>query len=98
MSIYLNTYDTEQGLMVAVADSDIVGNEFSEDGVSLEVSKEFYCGEVRDPEGIADVLVEATIANLVGERSVELGIDAGLIDEENVLRVEDVPHAQMVKI
>jgi hypothetical protein len=34
----------------------------------------------------------------VGETAVEAGVEAEVVDEENVLRVEGVPHAQMVRL
>ncbi|MGZ4940673.1 MAG: DUF424 family protein, partial [Halobacteriota archaeon] len=43
-------------------------------------------------------LKNATIANLVGKRAVDCGIDSGIIDEEYIITIEGVPHAQMVTL
>ena len=40
----------------------------------------------------------ATIANLVGEEVVRIAVEEGFIDESCVLRVDGIPHAQMVLI
>jgi len=37
---------------------------------------------------------KAYIVNLVGEESVECGIEAGLISKGNIIRIGGVPHAQ----
>ena len=98
MSIVLETYDTEQGLMVAAADASIVGDLFEEDGVRVDVDEEFYGNEKAPHDEVVERLRQAAIANLVGETAVGAGVEAEVVDEENILRVEGVPHAQMVRI
>lgn len=96
--LLLRTYTTEQGLMAAAADEELVGTVHEEGGVRLDVSEEFYGGEQVEAEALADALSEASIANLVGERAVDAGVDAGEIDPSMVLDVDGVPHAQMVRM
>ena len=98
MTFRLNSYQTDQGLMVAVADPDLLGRKFEEDGVRIEVDEEFYDGEEACREKVSAKLDTAAIANLVGEEAVELGIETGTVDPDNVLNVDGVPHAQMVRI
>jgi hypothetical protein len=96
--ITLETYDTEQGRMVAVADVAIVGEVYEEKGVRVDVDPDFYGETVTVREEVMKALRGASIANLVGEEAVEAGLDADVIDEENVLRIDGVPHAQMVRM
>lgn len=98
MSIVLETYDTEQGLMVAAADPSVLGDIFEEDGVRVDVDEEFYGKEEAPRDEVVERLRQAAIANLVGETAVGAGVEAEVVDEENVLRVEGVPHAQMVRL
>lgn len=98
MTIVLEEYSTEQGLMVAAADASVVGDLFEEDGVRVDVDEEFYGGKKAPHDEVVESLQRAAIANLVGERAVEAGVEAEVVDEENVLRVEGVPHAQMVRL
>ncbi len=100
MSIVLETYETEQGMMVAAADVSVVGELFEEDGVRVDVDEEFYGKTDRTVprEEVVERLRRASIANLVGETAVDAGVEAEVVDEENVLRVEGVPHAQMVRL
>ena len=39
-----------------------------------------------------------TVANLVGEKVIEVAIQGGYIDRGNVLMIEGVPHAQLAKM
>lgn len=96
--ITLETYDTEQGRMVASADVGIVGEIFEEDGVRVDVDPDFYGDESASKDEVVEALRGASIANLVGENAVGAGIEADVIDEDRVLRVDGVPHAQMVRL
>ncbi len=91
--------DTPEGAVVAVCDPDCVGDAYENGDVSLEVSESFYDGENAErlpPEEAMTRLGGATTANLVGRRSVEAAIEAGVVDPETVLEIEGVPHAQVV--
>ncbi|KXA94123.1 hypothetical protein AKJ37_07960 [candidate division MSBL1 archaeon SCGC-AAA259I09] len=82
--------------IVAICDEELFGKKFQENNLKLEVDRSFYEGEKTSVEECLNALEEATIANLVGS-IVEHAIDAGYINPENVLRIEDIPHAQMVR-
>ncbi len=96
--ILLKTYSTEQGVMAAVADEELLGTVHEEDDVRLDVSEDFYGGEAVHAGAVAETLAEAAIANLVGQRAVEAGVASGEIDPSMVLDVDGVPHAQMVRM
>ncbi|XGI83664.1 DUF424 domain-containing protein [Halorutilales archaeon Cl-col2-1] len=98
--ISLCKYETDQGTMVAACDVSLLGQtvEDSETEVRIEVNEDFYGGEEREKDETVVDLREASIANLVGEESVEAGIEAGVIDDENVIYIDGVAHAQMVRV
>lgn len=84
--------------MVALADDDLLGKKFEENGVCLEIN-EFYQGKkVEKKEEAIKKLKKAFVANIVGQNSVDIGIKAGIIKKENILYIEKIPHAQSVKI
>ena len=90
--------ETEEGLLVAVCDSDVLGETFEEGPVSLTVNEEFYGGESVDADGVLDALSRATVANIVGTDAVELAIEAGVVDKAHVLEVGSTLHAQLVRL
>ncbi|WP_135853406.1 DUF424 domain-containing protein [Halorussus salinus] len=94
----LNERETDEGLLVAVCDDDVLGETFEEDGVSLTVTEEFYGGDEVDEQTVVDSLARASVANLVGTEAVELAIREGFVDEENVLNVETTRHAQLLRM
>ena len=88
--------DTPEGLLVAVCDDGCLGETYADGEVSLTVTEKFYGGETGDAEDVVDALRRASVANLVGERCVDVAVDAGLVDEENVLELEGTRHAQLL--
>ncbi|MHC1611376.1 MAG: DUF424 domain-containing protein [Candidatus Methanospirareceae archaeon] len=96
--IYVKEYDSSYGLLVAVCDKDLVGKTFKEGGLLLKISEDFYKGEEATEEEVVDSLKHARIANLVGKRAIKCAVDNDFIEEANVIFVDGVPHAQMVKL
>ncbi|MGA7075080.1 MAG: DUF424 family protein [Halobacteriota archaeon] len=96
MTMCLKSYSANKEILVAVCDSELVGRTFCEGELHLYVNEDFFKGQPADEHEVKKALEEATIANLVGERSVTCGIDSGVVDENCVIIIEGVPHAQMV--
>lgn len=63
----------------------------------MKIDEGFYGGGEASIGDCIAALREATVANLVGS-IVEHAIKAGFIDPANVVRIRNVPHAQMVWI
>jgi len=76
-----------------------VGREkFEEGGLILKITERFYKGEEATEREVVRSLKRATIANLVGKRAIKCALDNHFIEEVNVIFVDGIPHAQMVKI
>ncbi|WP_256296048.1 DUF424 domain-containing protein [Haloarchaeobius salinus] len=94
----LNERRTEEGLLVSVCDPDVLGETFEDGDLSLTVTEEFYAGDEVDEDAVVDSLRRASVANIVGERAVTVAIDAGIVEEANVLAIEDTLHAQLLRL
>lgn len=88
----------QQGIqrLVAACDAELLGSTHREGKFKLDVTPSFYDGLRVDAEGLGSYLRSATVANIVGKRSVDVAIDLGLVDPSNVLVVSGVPHAQFL--
>lgn len=84
--------------VVAVCDEDILGKTFEDDNVLLEIKEEFYKGDLKDKKQVINILKDAINVNLVGKEAIKTAIDAGVIEEENVLYIQGVPYALMCKL
>ena len=88
--------ETEEGLLVAVCDAAILGETFTEGDLSISVTEEFYGGDPATVERVVESLARCTTANLVGSRAVDVAIDHGYVEAENVLDIDGTRHAQLL--
>jgi hypothetical protein len=94
----LNERETDEGLLVAVCDPDILGETFEDGPVSLTVEEEFYGGDEADDEAVLDSLARCAVANIVGHEAVALAVEHGFVEEANVLDVDGTRHAQLLRM
>jgi hypothetical protein len=92
----LNERETDDGLLVSVCDPDIMGETFEDGPVSITVSEEFYGGESVSESEVVDSLARCSVANIVGAESVDVAVEHGFVEEENVLDVDGTRHAQLL--
>lgn len=88
----------QQGVqrLVAACDAELLNTTHREGKFKLDVPASFYDGLRVDGESLGAYLRGATVANLVGARSIAVAVDLGLVDPANVLVVGGVPHAQFL--
>lgn len=96
--ISLKMYQRRGEVVLAACDKELMGRTFREGELKLDVCSSFYNGEDANEEMLLNRLKNATIANLVGERTVAVATKHGLVDEDCILRIEGVPHVQLVKM
>ncbi len=95
--VFVKVWNVRAGeLMVAACDCGLIGKKLKEGSLSLDVSKEFYGGELMTRDAATDVLRTATIANIVGADAVKCGVEAGIVHEGCVITIGGVPHAQFI--
>jgi len=87
--------------VVAICDSDLLGKHFEQEvkGVirQLDVKESFYKGEDVSEEKIIEIIrkmeKEDATFNIVGKKSVAIAIKTGIITEESVGKIKDIPFA-----
>ncbi len=92
--IYVKVYRTGAEVLVAACDQEIIGMKFREGELIVWAKESFYKGDLVTRGELVQLLRSCTIANLVGEEAVSAGLEAGILDEENIIEVQGVPHAQ----
>lgn len=96
--ICMKVYTMQGETMIAACDEALLGKSFEEGELHISITNKFYGEDRVSKETFQEQLKEATIANLVGEDTIALAIELGLVDEESILRIDGVPHAQLVKM
>jgi hypothetical protein len=96
--IWIKVYTTQGEILLAACDDNLLGKTFEEGELQLVVSESFYGGERVSDELFINQLRMATIINLVGREVVKIASEMGMINEECVLEIKGVPHAQIAKM
>jgi len=94
--MYLKIHESYRKV-VALCDSELVGKKFEEGKIQLDVRDDFYRGEEigdgKAVEKLKSLALEDATFSIAGEKSVEAAIDAGIVNEEGVMRVKGIPFA-----
>jgi len=83
--------------VVAICDSELLGKKLEEGKFQLEVKENFFKGEETNEEKAIEVMKimsqdDATF-NIVGEKSVNAALKAGIITEQGIKKIQGVPFA-----
>jgi uncharacterized protein len=81
--------------VVAICDAGLIGKRFEEGERVLEVSERFYKGAEKTVDEVRKILRTAENLNLVGEETIALAIEEKVINADDLIRIQGVPHAQV---
>ena len=96
--ISIKIYEQGDDLVIGACDEHLLGKKFVDGKFQIDVSKNFYGGQHINKKTLAKYLLDATIANLVGEETVQCAMNMGLINPDCILKIKGVPHAQMIRM
>ena len=82
--------------IVAVCDNDLIGKIIEEGKKVLDLSAEFYKGEIKSENEIELSMKIAYSLNIVGKDSIEFAIKIGVIERQNVNTIGGIPYAQSI--
>jgi hypothetical protein len=96
--VYVNVRKQGNQTILATCDCDICGKTLKDGKIVFEVREEFYKGMRVTIEEAIELCKQSTIVNMVGKCIVRQAVKAGLVHPEAVLRIDGIPHAQIVRI
>ncbi len=96
MNFIVSQKQNENALLLVVTDTDILGKKFEEGKVQLDLTKKFYQGEEKNKEEVEKLIKEAKYIHLTGKEAVAIGVEMKLVDNEKILYVQGVPHAEVL--
>ncbi|MFO7678064.1 MAG: DUF424 family protein [Thermoplasmatota archaeon] len=85
-------------LLIGACDEELLGKKFVQGKRQIDVSNNFYKGDRISVETLKKYLKCATIANLVGAKTVDCAVKMGIIDPDCILVIKGIPHAQMIRM
>ncbi len=81
--------------IVAICDSELLGKYFEEDKLQLDIKESFYKGDKKSEQEIIEIIQdmkqEDATFNIVGEKSTNTAIKAGLISQDSVKTIQGIP-------
>ncbi len=98
MEVYLNIKKSGQNVVLAVCDCDLLGRTLREGKIVFKIKEEFYKGRKASVDEAVGLINNSTIVNLVGKECVGEAIAQGFVHPQAVIKIEGVPHAQIMKL
>ncbi len=84
-------------VIVALADTDLIGKKLEEGNRQIEVRLNFFKGEEKSKKEIVKILKdmqkEDATFNIVGKESVAAALEAGIIKQEGIFTIDNIPIA-----
>ena len=84
-------------LMVDICDLDLIGNKLEQNGLVVNLTKEYFQQQVIEAGQAGELLKKCAIANLVGERIVNQALSMKMAKEASVKRISGVPFLMIFK-
>ena len=97
MDAYVNLKKIGRNVLLAICDCEVLGRTLREGKIVFHVKDEFYNGGKVSVDEAICMIENSTIVNMVGKNCVGKAIEKGYVHPAAVLRIEGVPHAQIVK-
>ena len=83
--------------VVAVCDANLLGKKFEEGKFQLDVKESFFKGEKTSEEDVINIMkqmsMEDSTFNIIGEKSVNAAVKAGIISKEGIKEIQGIPFA-----
>ena len=89
----IKVHQTKYSLIVALCDKELIGKEIKEGDLCIKITERFYKGEDLPENRVIEILKDADSINIVGEKSIQLALKAGIIKKDDIKRIKDVPFA-----
>lgn len=83
--------------IVSICDSDLLGKKFEQGKFQLDVKETFFKGEKTSEKKVLEIMQnmskEDATFNIVGEKSVNTALKTGIVSQEQIKKIQDIPFA-----
>tara|TARA_Y100000294_G_C8429258_1_gene286114 strand:+ start:233 stop:544 length:312 start_codon:yes stop_codon:yes gene_type:complete len=95
MELIVKKHISHEGkIIIAICDKDLLGKKFEQGELQLDLTSNFYKGDLVNEDEIKKILKNAHLMNIVGENSINFVVNNGFIKKENILKIDNIPYAQ----
>lgn len=97
MNLILKVHRTGDGRkLVCITDENLIGTKVEENQRQLDFSSAFYKGEPRPHDLMEKHIKSSYMTIFSGKEAIAFGEKLGFVDMNSVLRIGDVPQAQVL--
>ena len=89
---------SDNKLILTVCDKEIIGRKFETPDLKLDLSSNFYKGKEKTEKEIIKLFQMSYMINLVGQKSVELGLKSKIISKKDIIKIKNIPYVQAVSL
>ncbi|MGI0037494.1 MAG: DUF424 domain-containing protein [Nitrososphaera sp.] len=98
MELYAARSTRYQGAaMIDICDLELIGKSLEQNGLIINLTKEYYQQEIIDLTRAKEMLQKCAIANLVGDRIIGHAVSMKIAKEASIRRVAGVPFIMIYK-
>lgn len=94
----MNLKKIGRNVLLCMCDTEILGRTLREGKIVFCVKEDFYKGARVNIEEAVSLIESSTIVNMIGKNVVKKAIEKGYVHPEAVLKIDGIPHAQIVKL
>ena len=87
-----------RNVVLAACDAELLGKTLCEGKIVFHVKEEFYKGAKVGVEEAICMIDSSTIVNMVGKKIKKKAIEKGHVHPQAVIKIDGVPHAQIVRL
>ena len=91
--VYLKVHIKNDLETIACCDEELLNQVYKEGNLRIEISNQFFGGNLIDLENALLILKEATCFNIVGEKIIKKAVECQLLPKEGVRYINGVPMA-----
>ena len=97
-TMYAKIHRSGDKNIIAICDEDLIGKEFSQGKLVLNVTERFYKGDSLSEEEAYELMKDSLNLNIVGKKAIKLALKHKLITKESIIKIQGVPHAQVYQL
>ena len=95
-SVRITNYQNNS--MLNICDSHLLGKSISDEKITMNISKSYYCERLVEKEEAKNLLKQCSSINMVGEETVSLSIDIGIASRSGVKEINGIPFLLIFKM
>ena len=93
MNVFLKIHHRNEIETVACCDEDLLNKVFKEENLRIEISDNFFGGNLINIDDAINILKQASYFNIVGNGIINKAIDSQILPKEGIRKINGIPMA-----